>query len=537
MAVDFVDKVAGLQERLYNSETQTKEWSAEDYKGVLEIMSTKDAPKMILVRCMDMAAKYGKHFPDLVQEGFERLLSFADSGEATLKTQALKHLDTFLKPSEGASAAPVISKHAPELLQKKFEALDNETPASKFAAELLAKMTVADPKTVAVACSAALQAETATNEAWRDFVLKHLTSEVLTKQKAQLAASKDAELTVKDEINKLLHVACKKEFDALFSALTGLKIASDKEAFGLQGCVDVLSSLIDTNAEVDLGTEWQVERTLSIIQNTVPLLGKNKHSEDKVFTQYLINKWVSPTNVFSKASDAHRMQILQCLCDVSPHCTEAVAKECLPPMYELLCRYLPEKPKEGDAPPADLNFTVVECLLYSLYALGKKAPDSFAEVTGIKAKLTLDEAKKAAATVVKTKEDIDREKPFKDRLSSAHDATAKMQVQLASAKAKLAADKSGSAEIKARLETITKALNNLQNVVALASAVKGAHPHFPDVHLPWQPRAGQKRKADAGESAPKRQKTESSGKPSGKGAGKGGKKGGKGGKRGGGRWH
>eukprot|EP00659_Diplonema_papillatum_P018533 gene18533-28606_t len=139
MAVDFVDKVAGLQERLYNSETQTKEWSAEDYKGVLEIMSTKDAPKMILVRCMDMAAKYGKHFPDLVQEGFERLLSFADSGEATLKTQALKHLDTFLKPSEGASAAPVISKHAPELLQKKFEALDNETPASKFAAELLAK--------------------------------------------------------------------------------------------------------------------------------------------------------------------------------------------------------------------------------------------------------------------------------------------------------------------------------------------------------------------------------------------------------------
>eukprot|EP00659_Diplonema_papillatum_P013382 gene13382-20603_t len=133
-------------------------------------------------------------------------------------------------------------------------------------------MTVADPKTVAVACSAALQAETATNEAWRDFVLKHLTSEVLTKQKAQLAASKDAELTVKDEINKLLHVACKKEFDALFSALTGLKIASDKEAFGLQGCVDVLSSLIDTNAEVDLGTEWQVERTLSIIQNTVPLL-------------------------------------------------------------------------------------------------------------------------------------------------------------------------------------------------------------------------------------------------------------------------
>eukprot|EP01063_Lacrimia_lanifica_P027092 TRINITY_DN3753_c0_g1_i1.p1 TRINITY_DN3753_c0_g1~~TRINITY_DN3753_c0_g1_i1.p1 ORF type:complete len:526 (+),score=294.25 TRINITY_DN3753_c0_g1_i1:1342-2919(+) len=491
----IVTKFAGLQERLYASE-QSNEWSDDDFNQVLELLgSDAETPLMIRLRSFELVGKYSKHFPALLKNAFGVVLAQYNAAEATQKQSIAKFVDGMLKPVSvtvdgNTTTVSVVHDHGAGLLQQKFEAGDEE--AAKTSTELLTKMGSADPKGMALVCTDVLHE--ATEEKYREFVMKYLVKDVLQAHKKALAASPESEMAIKDRISTLLHDVNKDEFTELLKGLTGLKIAHNKEVFGPQGIVDILSSLIDTSADVDLeNAEWMTDRTLGIIQVTCPFFGEGV--QDRVLMDYLVNKWVVPENVFGKVSEEHSVQILHRLCDVAKYCSPEVAATVLPALWSVADKHIPQV--VGEDEQVEVNYTFAEAFLYVLGELGGKAEEKFAEVTGVKVRKSLADAKAAAASTIKTKEEIEAEKSFKERMTTLVNAGGKLLVQVQAAKKTLTTEKVPFGD--AKFKEVIGILRTIENVIALAKPLAESYAHFGSVaSLSWRKPAGGKGKGGKG---------------------------------------
>eukprot|EP01064_Diplonema_japonicum_P039204 TRINITY_DN977_c0_g2_i1.p1 TRINITY_DN977_c0_g2~~TRINITY_DN977_c0_g2_i1.p1 ORF type:complete len:566 (+),score=146.93 TRINITY_DN977_c0_g2_i1:44-1699(+) len=530
---EYVEKFATLQEQLYASET-SNEWVDANYQGIVDMLSDDKAPKAILLRSHELAAKYAPKFPALSKDAFSAAMQQVEQGDVTVVHAVMKKIDGYL------SVPGVVLEKAPEYLLSLYEkrgAADAEQ-ACKSVETILNKMAATSPAILAKTCVELLLAEGATTEAWRDFILKYLTTNVLEEQKAALAASPESEIEVKDAISKLLHVVSKKEFSVLLNGLTTLAISQPKGQFGPQGIVATLASLIDLEADVDFTVLWQIERSLSIITTAVTHFSEG--IVDNAFTKYLVTKCVAPEGVFEQATPAHSVAVLQKLCEVAPYCSEEAAAECVKALYPILLKSLPESEES-----TDINFTFLECLMIAISSLGRKAPDAFAEVSNVKVGADVKAAQAAAASEIKSKECLDAERDLKAKMTNLQSAISRIMLQLNNAKTQLQKAPEKTAASKAKIAEIFSVLPNLQAVVLLAKPFSDTYPHFPPASFrpSWvkpkrnhnnnnkkQQKRGRGEDSQPAGNAQKKQRTES-GKKGGKG-GKG-RKGGKGGRKGG----
>ncbi|CAN4117484.1 unnamed protein product [Withania somnifera] len=94
------------------------------------------------------------------------------------------------------------------------------------------------------------------------------------------------------------------------------------------------------------------------------------------FLNYL-NKHIFP--VFDKLPEERKVDLLKNLAESAPYTIPQDSRQILPSVVQLLKKYMPRR-KAGE----EMNFTYVECLLYTFHHLAHKAPNATNSLCGYK---------------------------------------------------------------------------------------------------------------------------------------------------------
>ncbi|GJV30402.1 apoptosis inhibitor 5-like protein API5 [Tanacetum coccineum] len=117
-----------------------------------------------------------------------------------------------------------------------------------------------------------------------------------------------------------------------------------------------------------------VDRLISCLYMALPFFVRGASSSK--FLNYL-NKHILP--VFEKLPEEKKVDLLKNLAESSPYAAPQDSRQILPSVVQLLKKYMPLR-KTGE----EMNFTYVECLLYTFHHLANKAPNATNSLCGYK---------------------------------------------------------------------------------------------------------------------------------------------------------
>ncbi|XP_007455877.1 PREDICTED: apoptosis inhibitor 5 isoform X3 [Lipotes vexillifer] len=201
--------------------------------------------------------------------------------------------------------------------------------------------------------------------------LKTLPDEVLTKEVEELILT---------ESKKVLEDVTGEEFVLFMKILSGLK--SLQTVSGRQQLVELVAEQADLEQTFNPSDPDCVDRLLQCTRQAVPLFSKNVHSTR--FVTYFCEQ-VLP-NLSSLTTPVEgldiQLEVLKLLAEMSSFCGDMEKLETnLRKLFDKLLEYMPLPPEEaengenaGNEEPK-LQFSYVECLLYSFHQLGRKLPD------------------------------------------------------------------------------------------------------------------------------------------------------------------
>ncbi|XP_031252853.1 apoptosis inhibitor 5-like protein API5 [Pistacia vera] len=199
------------------------------------------------------------------------------------------------------------------------------------------------------------------------------------------------------------------------------------------------------------------------------------------FLNYL-NKQIIP--VFDKLPEERKLDLLKALAEISPYTTPQDSRQVLPSVVVLLKKYMPLRKTGGE----EMNFTYVECLLFSFHHMAHKAPNATNSLCGYK---------------IVTGQPSDRLgedfsecfKDFTERLTTVEDLTRATMKKLTQGMAEhnkaMAAAKSDEAKdnIKTQKQNTTTGLRTCNNILHMSKPLHSKTPSFigdKSVNLSWK---------------------------------------------------
>uniref|UniRef100_A0A667H282 Apoptosis inhibitor 5 n=1 Tax=Lynx canadensis TaxID=61383 RepID=A0A667H282_LYNCA len=302
-----------------------------------------------------------------VEELYRNYGILADATEqvAQIRRQAIKELPQFATGENLPRVADILT----QLLQT-----DDSAEFNLVNNALLSIFKMDAKGTLGGLFSQILQGEDIVRERAIKFLstkLKTLPDEVLTKEVEELILT---------ESKKVLEDVTGEEFVLFMKILSGLK--SLQTVSGRQQLVELVAEQADLEQTFNPSDPDCVDRLLQCTRQAVPLFSKNVHSTR--FVTYFCEQ-VLP-NLSSLTTPVEgldiQLEVLKLLAEMSSFCGDMEKLETnLRKLFDKLLEYMPLPPEEaengenaGNEEPK-LQFSYVECLLYSFHQLGRKLPD------------------------------------------------------------------------------------------------------------------------------------------------------------------
>ncbi|NXF53749.1 API5 inhibitor, partial [Oceanites oceanicus] len=287
--------------------------------------------------------KFFKHFPELADSAINAQLDLCEDEDVSIRRQAIKELPQFATGDNLPRVADILT----QLLQ-------SGTLGGLF--------------------SQILQGEDIVRERAIKFLstkLKTLPEEVMTKE---------VEEFILTESKKVLEDVTGEEFVLFMKILSGLK--SLQTVSGRQQLVELVAEQADLEQTFNPSDPDCVDRLLQCTRQAVPLFSKNVHSTKFVtyFCEHVLPNLSSLTTPVEGLDI--QLEVLKLLAEMSSFCGDMEKLESnLKKLFDKLLEYMPLPPEEaengenaGNEEPK-LQFSYVECLLYSFHQLGRKLPD------------------------------------------------------------------------------------------------------------------------------------------------------------------
>jgi hypothetical protein len=214
----------------------------------------------------------------------------------------------------------------------------------------------------------------------RERMIQFLQDKVLAnfKQLVSTESIKDVESIVSAEIVKLLSDCSEEEYGKFLKMLNQLALYEDAE--GAKKFVQVVmdASPLKQSQEFNPTELVKLNKVLSEM-NTVQTHFE-KTNTNQPFFNFLVHQ-VLPH--FSSLDDRVRLQILRQIAIASPYTPGTDARNALPIIYQHLVDGIPLSTGSSETKP-EINFSYLECILYSFHQLAQKAPGALNKVCGIK---------------------------------------------------------------------------------------------------------------------------------------------------------
>ncbi|KAL5279095.1 API5 family protein [Megaselia abdita] len=226
---------------------------------------------------------------------------------------------------------------------------------------------------------------TSGNELTRERCFKYIAAKVLTIGPTVL--TKEIEDFIIQEIKKILQDVTADEFHLCMKILGSTKLGTT--ITGHAEMVNIAIEQAELGADIDAVTieDEVVERFIQCASAVLPYFSSTIKSTpfvvfvcDKLFP---ITTWNMITTAATQ--DQVQLRLLKVFAEMSPHCEafEENAAKRIENVYNILREYMPAPKLDEDvmASNPSFEFSHIECLLFALHTLGKKAPDQLNFIT------------------------------------------------------------------------------------------------------------------------------------------------------------
>eukprot|EP00112_Aurelia_sp_Birch-Aquarium-sp1_P025605 Seg859.11 transcript_id=Seg859.11/GoldUCD/mRNA.D3Y31 product="Apoptosis inhibitor 5" protein_id=Seg859.11/GoldUCD/D3Y31 len=336
----------------------------EAYKAILIGVKGEASEKKLACQFIP---RFFKDFPKLAEQAIDAQLDLCEDEDAVIRRQAMRTLPEFCK--NDADHIVRIADILTQLLQT-----EDEVELSIVKGGLIS-LIKKDPKGALGGIFSQIVNE---DDIVREKAIKFLTYSVQLLLKEVFHPNPEIESYLFQEVKKAMSDVTGDEFKSFMNVLAKLKsIVSEPQN---------LADVIAEQAELEKGFEPSdldsIDRLITCTRQAVPFFKKGASSGK--FYDYLIKNVLPVLSQVSQTGEMgdFRLELLKILVEVSPHVAEEAAKESIDTIYKILLEYVPEAPTEDEnkqvaeekeaEPEKKLNFSYVECFLYTFHQLGKQ---------------------------------------------------------------------------------------------------------------------------------------------------------------------
>lgn len=457
------------------NETTDKSQNVEDYKKII------NATKSNSVKARQLAAqlipKFFKFFPELSDTAVDSHLDLCEEEELGVRVQAIRGLPLFCKDTP---------EHVSKIIDILVQFLTAEENIERDAVhKALLSLLRKDVKASLTALFKHIEtvdepnADENVHENVRERTLCFIRDKVFPLRAELLKPQEQMERHITELIKKSLQDVTGAEFKMFMDFLKSLNTFGEKAPpERMQELIEIIEGQADLDAQFNVEDGDHIDRLISCLFIALPFFMRG--ASNSKFLGYL-NKHILP--VFDKLPEERKVDLLKNLAECSPYTMPQDSRQLLPSVVQLLKKYLPRR-KTGE----EMNFTYVECLLYTFHYLANKAPNATNSLCGYK---------------IVTGQPSDRlgedfselYKEFTERLTTVEElarATIKKLTQgmtehnkaMASAKTDEA-----KASIKAQKQNTTTGLRTCNNILSMAQPLHAKSPSFigdKKINLSWK---------------------------------------------------
>ncbi|CAK9321079.1 unnamed protein product [Citrullus colocynthis] len=463
-----IEKLYEFGERL--NEAEDKSQHVKDYQGIIDAAKTSTKAKQLAAQ---LIPRFFKFFPSLSGPAIDAHIDLIEEEELAIRVQAIRGL-------------PLFCKDTPENIGKIVDILVQILASEEFVErdavhKALMALLRQDVKASLTALFKHIGSvdEPTTDEVIREKVLSFIREKVFPIKFELLKPQEEMERHITDLIKKSLEDVTGAEFRMFMDFLKSLSIFGEKAPpERLKELIGIIEGQADLDAQFNVSDADHIDRLISCLFMAIPFVVRGASSCK--FLSYL-NKHVIP--VFEKLPEERKLDLLKALAEFSPYTTPQDSRQFLPSVVQLLKKYMPGR-KTGE----EMNFTYVECLLYTFHHLAHKVPNATNSLCGYKI-VTGQPSDRLG-------EDFsDNYKDFTERLTNVEELTRatikKLTQGMDEHNKAMAAAKSDEAKsnIKTQQQNAKTGLRTCNNILAMGKPLHAKAPSFigdNSINLSWK---------------------------------------------------
>ncbi|KAJ9566006.1 hypothetical protein OSB04_001972 [Centaurea solstitialis] len=483
-----IEKLYVYGERL--SEAKDKSQNVEDYKSIIE------AARSSSVKARQLAAqlipRFFKFFPGLSMSAVDAHLDLCEAEELGNYEEdhwimGLLVLGEYKKQIrvQAIRGLPLFCKDTPEHISKIVDILAQlliaeENVERDAVHKALMSLLRQDVKASLTALFKHIESvdEPVTDDNLRERTLIFIRDKVFPLKSELLKPQEQMERHITDLIKKSLQDVTGAEFKMFMDFLKSLSIFGEKAPTEcVQELVEIIEGQADLDAQFSVSDGDHVDRLISCLYMALPFFVRGASSSK--FLNYL-NKHILP--VFDKLPEERKVDLLKNLAESSSYSAPQDSRQILPSVVQLLKKYMPLR-KTGE----EMNFTYVECLLYTFHHLANKAPNATNSLCGYKI-VTGQPSDRLGEDFTEFYKD------FTERLTCVEDLTKATMKKLTQGMGQqnkttgTAISDEEKAKIKIQKQNATTGLRTCNNILAMAQPLHLKAPSFigdKRINLSW----------------------------------------------------
>ncbi|XP_076921588.1 apoptosis inhibitor 5-like protein API5 isoform X2 [Bidens hawaiensis] len=367
----MADDASGDIEKLYEygerlNEAKDKSQNVEDYKNIIASATSTNIKARQLAA--QLIPRFFKFFPGLSGTAVDAHLDLCEAEELGIRVQAIRGLPLFCKDTP---------EHIPKIVDILAQLLIAEENVERDAVhKALLSLLRQDVKASLTALFKHVESvDEPMADDNRERTLTFIRDKVFPIKSELLKPQEQMERHITDLIKKSLQDVTGAEFKMFMDFLKSLNIFGDKAPTErIQELIEIIESQADLDAQFDVSDGDHIDRLISCLYMALPFFLRGASSSK--FINYL-NKNIIP--IFDKLPEERKVDLLKNLAECSPYSTPQDSRHILPSIVQLLKKYMPAR-KTGE----EMNFTYVECLLYTFHHLANKAPNATNSLCGYK---------------------------------------------------------------------------------------------------------------------------------------------------------
>ncbi|XP_063379664.1 apoptosis inhibitor 5 isoform X2 [Cydia fagiglandana] len=395
----------------------------KEYTEILAAVKGSDKEKRL---ASQFIAKFFNSFPNLAEQAIEAQFDLCEDDDVAIRKQAIKDLPTLCKDHKEHTQR--IADILAQLLQS-----DDATEIN-IVHNSLVTIVKSDPKGALVGLFSQIHQNTeaeVVNEIVRERCIKFLATKV--KQLGREIINKEVEEIIITECKKILEDVVAEEFEHIMDLLTWSRLG--KTPAGKKELVQIVAALAFSPDDWHPEDTEHVERIIQCTQHALPLFSPQVDSTQfvNVFCDYVLPKWKEIAS--PEGGSDYKLELLKIFAEITEHCGELEKpQEKIDAVYDLLINYLPEAPLEEEEktdtektessetkpedskPTPSLQFSHVECALFALHSLCRKAPEALgADAARLKAlRLRLQYTARLTQGYIKKLKEVTKDKKGDD---------------------------------------------------------------------------------------------------------------------------